>query len=71
MSDSLINTMPHMGVVLEELDKRDMRNDFHVVVGGAPLNQEFADATGADAYGRDAVRSAEMAFEYVRSLRVC
>jgi methylmalonyl-CoA mutase cobalamin-binding domain/chain len=69
MSALLTTTMPYMGVVLEELDKRGMRNDFHVMVGGAPLNQEFADAIGADAYGRDAARSAEMAANHARSVK--
>jgi methanogenic corrinoid protein MtbC1 len=71
MSALLTTTMPYMGVVLEELDKRGLRNDFHVMVGGAPLNQEFADAIGADAYGRDAARSAEMASSHARSVKAC
>ena len=69
MSALLTTTMPYMGVVIEELDKRGMREDFHVMVGGAPLNQEFADAIGADAYGRDAARSSEMANDYVQASR--
>ncbi len=64
MSALLTTTMPYMGVVIEEMDKRDMLKDFHVMVGGAPLNQEFADAIGAHAYGRDAARSSEMASLY-------
>ena len=46
MSALLTTTMPYMGVVIEELNKRGMRNDAHVMVGGAPLNQEFADTIG-------------------------
>jgi len=69
MSALLTTTMPYMGVVIEELDKRGMRNDFHVMCGGAPLNQEFADAIGADAYGRDAARSAEMAQAYAQGIK--
>ena len=64
MSALLTTTMPYMGVVIEEMDKRDILKDFHVMVGGAPLNQEFADAIGAHAYGRDAARSSEMASKY-------
>jgi methanogenic corrinoid protein MtbC1 len=67
MSALLTTTMPYMGVVIEEMDKRDMLKDFHVMVGGAPLNQEFADAIGAHAYGRDAARSSEMASLYSTS----
>ena len=69
MSALLTTTMPYMGIVIEEMDKRDMMKDFHVMVGGAPLNQEFADAMGAPSYGRDAARSAEMATNYVESHR--
>lgn len=64
MSALLTTTMPYMGVVIEEMDKRDLLKDFQVMVGGAPLNQEFADAVGAHAYGRDAARSSEMASLY-------
>ncbi len=66
MSALLTTTMPYMGAVIEELDKRDMYKNLHVMVGGAPLNEEFARAIGAKAYGRDAARSAELAEAYVR-----
>lgn len=61
MSALLTTTMPYMGVVIEELDKRGILKDLPVMVGGAPLNQEFADAIKATAYGRDAAVSAELA----------
>jgi len=69
MSALLTTTMPYMGVVIEEMDKRDLMKEFHVMVGGAPLNQEFADAIGAPAYGRDAARSSEMATHHVMDNR--
>jgi len=70
MSALLTTTMPYMGVVIEEFDKRGFtKEDLHIMVGGAPLNQEFADAIGAHAYGRDAARSSEMAIGYVESHR--
>ena len=69
MSALLTTTMPYMGVVVEEMEKRGMRKDTHIMCGGAPLNQEFADAIGVPAYGRDAARSAEMAEEHVLGLR--
>ena len=50
-----------MGLVIEELDKRGILKDLPVMVGGAPLNQEFADAINAHTYGRDAAMSAELA----------
>jgi len=61
MSALLTTTMPYMGVVIEELDKRGILKELPVMVGGAPLNQEFADAINATAYGRDAAMSAELA----------
>lgn len=61
MSALLTTTMPYMGVVIEELDKRDMLKSLPVMVGGAPLNQEFADAINAHTYGRDAAMSSELA----------
>ncbi len=61
MSALLTTTMPYMGVVIEELDKRGILKELPVMVGGAPLNQEFADAVNAHSYGRDAAMSAELA----------
>lgn len=61
MSALLTTTMPYMGVVIEELDKRGIMKTLPVMCGGAPLNQEFADAIGATSYGRDAAISAELA----------
>jgi len=61
MSALLTTTMPYMGVVIEELDKRGILKELPVMVGGAPLNQEFADAINAHTYGRDAAMSAELA----------
>ena len=61
MSALLTTTMPYMGLVIEEFDKRGILKELPVMVGGAPLNQEFADAIGATSYGRDAAMSAELA----------
>ncbi len=61
MSALLTTTMPYMGVVIEELDRRGILKELHVMVGGAPLNQEFADAVNAHSYGRDAAMSVEIA----------
>jgi len=66
MSALLTTTMPYMGVISEEFEKRGLRKDIHMMCGGAPLNQEFADAIGVPAYGRDAARSSEMAETHVR-----
>src|SRR3989337_1991927 len=61
MSALLTTTMPYMKAVIEELKKRGMRDDYIVLVGGAPLNEEFGKAVGADAYCRDAAVASETA----------
>jgi methanogenic corrinoid protein MtbC1 len=61
MSALLTTTMPYMKVVIDELKKRGIRDDYIVLVGGAPLNEEFGKAVGADAYCRDAGVAAETA----------
>ncbi|VAW19591.1 Uncharacterized corrinoid protein [hydrothermal vent metagenome] len=61
MSALLTTTMPYMGIVIEELDKRGILRELPVMVGGAPVNKEFADAVNANAYGRDAAISVELA----------
>ncbi len=61
MSALLTTTMPYMKVVIDELKKRGIRDDYVVLVGGAPLNEQFADAIGADAYCRDAAVAVETA----------
>ncbi len=61
MSALLTTTMPYMKVVIDTLKEKGIRDDYIVLVGGAPLNQEFADAIGADAYCRDAAVTVETA----------
>src|SRR5215210_4991076 len=61
MSALLTTTMPYMKVVIDELKSRGIRDDYIVLVGGAPLNEEFGAAVGADAYCRDAGVAADMA----------
>jgi methylmalonyl-CoA mutase cobalamin-binding domain/chain len=61
MSALLTTTMPYMKVVIQTLKDRGMRDDYIVLVGGAPLNEEFGLAVGADAYCRDAGVAAETA----------
>ena len=69
MSALLTTTMPYMKVVVEELKKRGLRDDIIVLVGGAPLNEEFGVAVGADAYCRDAAVAAETAQALVMARR--
>src|SRR5215218_8285840 len=61
MSALLTTTMPYMKVVIQTLKDRGIRQDYIVLVGGAPLNEEFGMAVGADAYCRDAGVAAETA----------
>ena len=61
MSALLTTTMPYMKVVIDTLVEKGIRDDFIVLVGGAPLNQEFSEAIGADAYCRDAAVAVETA----------
>jgi methylmalonyl-CoA mutase cobalamin-binding domain/chain len=61
MSALLTTTMPYMKVVIDTLLEKGMRDDYIVLVGGAPLNEEFGEAIGADAYCRDAAIAAETA----------
>jgi methylmalonyl-CoA mutase cobalamin-binding domain/chain len=66
MSALLTTTMPYMKVVIDTMKERGIREDFIVLVGGAPLNEEFGAAIGADAYCRDAATAVETAKELIR-----
>ena len=61
MSALLTTTMPYMKVVIDTLKEQGIRDDYIVLVGGAPLNEEFGRAIGADAYCRDAAVAVETA----------
>ena len=65
MSALLTTTMPYMKVVIDTMVQKGIRDDYVVLVGGAPLNEEFGKAIGADAYCRDAAVAVETAKEYV------
>ncbi len=69
MSALLTTTMPYMKVVIDELVERGLRDDYIVLVGGAPLNEEFGEAIGADAYCRDAAVAVETAKEFMQKKR--
>jgi methylmalonyl-CoA mutase cobalamin-binding domain/chain len=61
MSALLTTTMPYMKVVIDTLKEKGIRSDYIVLVGGAPLNETFAQSVGADAYCRDAAIAVETA----------
>jgi methylmalonyl-CoA mutase cobalamin-binding domain/chain len=69
MSALLTTTMPYMKVVIDELSSKGLRDKYIVMVGGAPLNEEFGKAVGADAYCRDAAVAAETAQALVMAKR--
>ena len=69
MSALLTTTMPYMKVVIDALKDLGLRDKYVVMVGGAPLNQEFGDAVGADAYCRDAADAATTAIRLVSERR--
>jgi 5-methyltetrahydrofolate--homocysteine methyltransferase len=65
MSALLTTTMPYMKVVIDTLIESGIRDEYIVLVGGAPLNEEFGKAIGADAYCRDAAVAVETAKEFI------
>ncbi len=65
MSALLTTTMPYMKVVIDTMKDLGIRDDYIVLVGGAPLNEAFADAIGADAYCRDAAVAVETAKDLI------
>ena len=70
MSALLTTTMPYMKVVIDALKEQGISDDYIVMVGGAPLNEEFGEAVGADAYCRDAAEAAVSAVRLVEERRV-
>ena len=71
MSAFLTTTMPMFKVNIHELTKAGLRDEVIVMVGGAPVKQEYADAVGADGYAADAstaVRKAKELIEQKRAL---
>jgi 5-methyltetrahydrofolate--homocysteine methyltransferase len=69
MSALLTTTMPYMKVVIDTMKEQGIRDDYIILVGGAPLNQEFGEAIGADAYCRDAAVAADTAKQLVSEMR--
>ena len=69
MSALLTTTMPYMKVVIDEMVSQGVRDDYIVLVGGAPLNEEFGRAVGADGYCRDAAQAADMGPSMLRERR--
>jgi len=70
MSSLVTTTMPDMKVVIDTMKEKGIRNDYIVLVGGAPLNEEFGKAVGADAYCRDAAVAVDTAKALIRARRL-
>ncbi len=69
MSALLTTTMPYMKVVIDEMVNTGIRDNYIVLVGGAPLNEEFGTAVGADRYCRDAAEAAAISVAMVAERR--
>lgn len=69
MSALLTTTMPYMKVVIDTMVEKGIRDDYIILVGGAPLNEEFGAAVGADAYCRDAAVAVDTAKQLVQERR--
>ena len=65
MSALLTTTMPYMKIVIDTMVEQGIRDDYIVLVGGAPLNEEFGKAIGSDAYCRDAAVAVETAKDFM------
>jgi|TARA_B110000263_G_scaffold6249_1_gene5385 5-methyltetrahydrofolate--homocysteine methyltransferase len=69
MSALLTTTMPNMGRTIQHFEDVGLREEVRLMVGGAPVTQEFADEMGADAYGESAVDAVDKAKEQVSLLK--
>ena len=69
MSALLTTTMPNMGKTIEAFIDADLRDDVKIMVGGAPVTQEFADDMGADGYGKDALACVSLAKDLMEEFR--
>ena len=65
MSALLTTTMPNMGKTITSFEDVEMRDLVKIMVGGAPLSQEFADEMGADGFGKDAISCVDLAKQFV------
>tara|TARA_Y100001934_G_scaffold281507_1_gene391444 strand:+ start:592 stop:1326 length:735 start_codon:yes stop_codon:yes gene_type:complete len=65
MSALLTTTMPNMGKTISSFEEVEMRDIVKIMVGGAPLSQEFADEMGADGFGKDAISCVDLAKQFI------
>jgi len=67
LSALLTTTMPEMRKVIQGLEKGGLRKNVKVMIGGAPVNQRFAQEIGADGYGHDAAVAVDLAKSFMAS----
>jgi len=65
----LTTTMPMFKVNIEAIEKAGLRDDVIILVGGAPVTQEYADVVGADGYAADAAGATKKAKELLEQRR--
>ena len=65
LSALLTNTMDMMPVIIKKLEQEGLRNSLKVIIGGAPVSQDFADLIGADGYAYDAAAAVPVAKKLV------
>ena len=69
MSALLTTTMPNMGRTIQAFEDEGLREEVRIMVGGAPVTQDFAEDMGADGYGKDAISCVDMAKELALSTK--
>ncbi len=67
MSALLTTTMPMMKATVDAITESGLREQIKIIIGGAPVNQGFADEIGADGYSPDAGSASQLAKEYCNS----
>ena len=65
MSALLTTTMPNMGRTIQAIEDEGLREQVKIMVGGAPVTQEFAEDMGADGYGENAIACVDMAKQLI------
>lgn len=66
LSSLMTTTMLQMEQVIQQLEEKKLRNKVKVIIGGAPVNQDFADKIKADGYGQDAAQAVTLIEKLIR-----
>ncbi|MCK4941560.1 cobalamin-dependent protein, partial [candidate division WOR-3 bacterium] len=65
LSSLMTTTMVHMGDIISELEKKKLRDTVNVIVGGAPVNEDFAKKIKADGYSPDALSAVQLIERFI------